>query len=287
MGWELNDILTTSFYRFQIPDPTTNRIIVAPYISYAIQRDRAEVQGTFGKGYPIITHTLEPIRVDYYCPPMTPDQLYLFDAEAPFASAVNRVLNENFPLVLSAAVRRYQFYKEEQYAAQKRIKRLQDKERNCLEKALCVLSELENANTLGRLFLYEDEIIEALIHDQPAASLFLRSIHPYRGVIPTTALDATPNPWRNKFPSRDVPSHQTLYQRLQRCSSKERNHIEVENMLQETADDIEDRLHTQLEKRKPQKKHPLSAHKKCFRCGHMGHIRAQCYNARSVKNSRK
>jgi hypothetical protein len=53
-------------------------------------------------------------------------------------------------------------------------------------------------------------------------------------------------------------------------------------MLQETADDIENRLRTQLEKRKPQKKHPLSAHKKCFRCGHMGHIRAHCYNARSV-----
>jgi hypothetical protein len=30
MGWELNDILTTSFYRFQIPNLTTNQIIVAP-----------------------------------------------------------------------------------------------------------------------------------------------------------------------------------------------------------------------------------------------------------------
>ena len=289
MGWELNDILTTSFYRFQIPDPTTNRIIVAPYISYSIQRDRAEVQGTYGKGYPILTHTLEPIRVDYYCPPMTSEQLTLFDAKAPYASAVNRVLNENFPLVLSAAVRRYQFYKEEQYAAQERIRRLQEKERNCLEKAMCVLSEMENANVIGRLFLYEDEILNALTHNQPAASLFLRAIHPFRGVIPTSALDSTPNPWRNKFPSRTIPANRTLYQRLQRCSSKERNHIEVENraaeVLQESADEIEDRLRAQLEKRKP--KHPLSAHKKCFRCGHMGHIRAHCYNFRSVKNSRK
>jgi hypothetical protein len=149
MGWELNDILTTSFYRFQIPNPTTNWIIVAPYISYAIQCNRAEVQGTYGKGYPIYTHILEPICVDYYCPPMTPDQLNLFDAKAPFASTINRVLNENFPLALSTAIRCYQFYKEEQYAAQQWIKCLQAKEQNCLDKALCALSELENANTLG------------------------------------------------------------------------------------------------------------------------------------------
>src|ERR1700674_927963 len=207
---------------------------------------------------------------------MTPEQLTLFDAKAPYASAINRVLNENFPLVLSAAVRRYQFYKEEQYAAQERIRRLQEKERNCLEKAMCVLSEMENANVIGRLFLYEDEILNALTHNQPAASLFLRAIHPFRGVIPTSALDSTRNPWRNKFPSRTIPANRTLYQRLQRCSSKERNHIEVENLLQESTDEMQARLRAQLEKRKPQKKHPLSAHKKCFRCGHMGPITHHC-----------
>src|SRR6267154_2660744 len=33
MGWELNDPLTKSYYRVLIPDPTTNRLIVAPFIS--------------------------------------------------------------------------------------------------------------------------------------------------------------------------------------------------------------------------------------------------------------
>jgi hypothetical protein len=59
---------------------------------------------------------------------MMPDQLYLFDAKAPFASTINRVLNENFPLVLSATVRCYLYYKEEQYAAQQQIKCLEEKE---------------------------------------------------------------------------------------------------------------------------------------------------------------
>jgi hypothetical protein len=110
MGWEVNNILTTSYYHFQIPDPTTNQIVIAPYISYIIQHNRAEVQGTFGKGYPIYTHALEPIPVDYYCPPITPGQMTLFDTKAPFASTVNWVPNDKFPLVLSAAIRCYQYY---------------------------------------------------------------------------------------------------------------------------------------------------------------------------------
>jgi hypothetical protein len=43
MGWELNDPFTTSYYRVVIPNPTTNCLVVAPYISYAIQHSKAEV----------------------------------------------------------------------------------------------------------------------------------------------------------------------------------------------------------------------------------------------------
>jgi hypothetical protein len=53
IGWELNDPLTTNFYRVTIPDPTTSRLVVAPFVTYAIQRDRAEISATYGKGYPI------------------------------------------------------------------------------------------------------------------------------------------------------------------------------------------------------------------------------------------
>jgi hypothetical protein len=136
MGWDLNDPFTTTFYRIQIPDPTTNRVIVAPYISYSIQRNHAEVQGTFGKGYPIINCLLEPIPVDYFCPPITPEQMIILDAKAPFANVLNKIFNEKFPLVISAAVRHYQYYQEEKYATQNKIRHLQEKENECLEKAM-------------------------------------------------------------------------------------------------------------------------------------------------------
>ena len=104
MGWELNDMLTTNFYRIQIPDPTTKWIIVAPYISFSIQRERAEVQGTYGKGYPIHNRRLEPIPVDYYCPPFTPEQITLLDATAEHAHALTTVVDEKFPIDLSTAL---------------------------------------------------------------------------------------------------------------------------------------------------------------------------------------
>ena len=90
-------MLTTNFYRIQIPDPTTKQIIVAPYISFSIQCERAEVQGTYGKGYPIHNHHLEPIPVDYYCPPFTPNQITLFDATAEHAHALTTVVTTLTP----------------------------------------------------------------------------------------------------------------------------------------------------------------------------------------------
>jgi hypothetical protein len=106
IGWELNDPLTTNFYQVTIPDSTTSRLVVAPFVTYAIQRDRAEISATYGKGYPIHTRVLQPLPVTYYCPALTPDELTIFDSKAPFADAVNKVINEQFPLHLSTAVRR-------------------------------------------------------------------------------------------------------------------------------------------------------------------------------------
>jgi hypothetical protein len=172
---------------------------------------------------------------------------------------------------------------------------------------MCVLSDLENTNILGRLACFEDEVYHDLTHDQVAAFQFLKAIHTYRGVITTSALDGTPNPWRKHFTSISdastttcdfSPRHATVQRqnrqrvttftsplkgRLDRRCSKERNHDEVEASFQESADAIEERLRQRLHGRKdiPKRpKHPLSAHKRCFKCGHMGHIRAQCYNNR-------
>ena len=193
MGWELNDMLTTNFYRIQIPDPTTKWIIVTPYISFSIQHEHAEVQGTYGKGYPIHNRRLEPIPMDYYCPPFTPDQITLLDATAQHAHALTTVVDEKFPINLSTALRHYQYLKEEQYAAQTKVKQFQECEMRYLEKAVCILSELESANFLGCLIPYEDEILHHLTHDQSTAYNFFRILNTF-SMAPLLPPPLTPLP---------------------------------------------------------------------------------------------
>src|SRR6266699_1489079 len=67
--WEVNDPLTNNYYRILITNPTTNHLIVAPYVTYAIQCDHAEVSRTYSRGHSIHTQVLQPIpmvlRVDF------------------------------------------------------------------------------------------------------------------------------------------------------------------------------------------------------------------------------
>jgi hypothetical protein len=103
-GWEVNDLLTRAYYRILIPNPVTNHLIVTPYVTYAIQNDHAKVSGTYGHDHSIHTQVLQPIPVDYYCPLITPSQLAVLDPDSPFTDTVNKIINKQLPLHLSAAV---------------------------------------------------------------------------------------------------------------------------------------------------------------------------------------
>jgi hypothetical protein len=200
------------------------------------------------------------------------EQIALFDTTAPHAHALTQIVDAHFPTVLSAAYRRYQYFKEEQYAAQTKARQLREREERYLEKAVCVLSELENANFLGRLIPYEDEILHALTHDQLSASHFFRLLKSYAGTVAISAIDPTPDLWRTGNHHRYYP-----HSAASPCCSKEQNHIEVEELLQSSTDDIEDGLCRKLEKRN--RKHPA---KRCYKCGKTGHIRAQCKRGRRL-----
>jgi hypothetical protein len=195
MGWELNDPFTTSYYRVLIPNPTTNRLIVTPYISYAIQHSKADVQATYSKGYPIHNRILQPIPIDYICPPLMPDQLAVLDSRSPFAEALNKVVNQKYPLYLSAAIKHYQHFQEEKYNAQQHIQRLQECEHKYLEKAMCVLSDLKNANVLGRIITHGDDILHSLTVDQHATGLFVKIMHSFEGTITQSAIDTRADPF--------------------------------------------------------------------------------------------
>jgi hypothetical protein len=184
-SWEVNSWGTTHYYRLLICNPITSYYIVAPYITYSINREKPEISGTYGRGHPIVTHALRPMRVNYVCPTITPPQLRLLNIEAPYADAINHVINNYFPYDLSAGVRQYQFYKKKEYQVQCHIRDLQHQEMHYLEKAMGLLSELENANILGRL-LAHTEIMQSTICDTDPLAII-----PFRHVADTFAGNIT------------------------------------------------------------------------------------------------
>ncbi|HSY76417.1 MAG TPA: hypothetical protein VK890_06150, partial [Bacteroidia bacterium] len=273
-GWVLNTYGTTHYYRFLIPDPTTRRNVVAPYLSYSINRSKPEVSGTYGEGYPIYTRPLTAANVDYICPVVTVDQQRLLDPEAPFADAVNHVINNHFPYDLAAAVRQYQYYRETQYAIQASIKSLREKEMCYMEQAIGTLSELENANILGRLLAHDGDVVQYLMENgNPRSYLAYAGLsNSFKGSVTRSAPD-TRVLQRSPTPRRIISLPLDANKRLKEEKEDKKDLDELEQTLR-------DHLHTRDAKTH---KHvptnvPLHIHtrKRCHRCNQWGHIRATC-----------
>ena len=187
--WIANTPGTRDFFRFLIPDPATNRSIVAPFICYTPSEARPEVWATYGKGFRTHVRKLSATPVDYICPPLSIEQGHIFDMDASYAPVVNQVINAHFPRDLAAGVRQYQYFKRGQYSIQKTIRELQEKEMRYIERSCEVLSELEMANVLGRFLAHLDEAVRTL-QDQPSLQThlsFARCISGFSGQIPYNA----------------------------------------------------------------------------------------------------
>ena len=197
VGWVLNFSGTTHFYCFIIPHPDNGAPIIAPFLQYHIALTGSEVFGTFGQGYIIHKHALQPTPVEYDAPPLTPEQLRIFDASEPFAYAVSKVVDEYFPYDLLAAVWQYQFYKSTQYALQCTIQTTRAKELKYSMKALEILLEMENANILGCLLAHMDVLSMALASKPDAHFAYIKMIRGFDGDITETALDLRVN--RHRF----------------------------------------------------------------------------------------
>jgi hypothetical protein len=273
-GWVINTPGTNHYYRFLIPDPTTRRSIVAPYLSYSINRSKPEVSGTYGEGYPVYTRPLTAASVDYICPTVTVDQQRLLDPEAPFADAVNHVINNYFPYDLAAAVRQYQYFRETQYAIQKSINQLREKEMRYMEQAIGTLSELENANILGRLLAHDGDVVQYLCtHGNPRTYLAYSGLsNSFKGQVTRSALD-TRVLQRSPTPRRIISLPLNANKRLEEEKEDKKDLEELEQTLR-------NRLHTRISRERTHvpTNIPLHLHarKRCHRCNQWGHIRATC-----------
>jgi hypothetical protein len=293
-GWYLNDPLTKYFYQIEIVHPTTGQVINAPYVTFHIQLENAEVSATFGRGYAIITKPLEPRSVCYYCPALTPEQIQILDPTEGHAQAVRQVVEDHFPIHLSAALKRYHFYRRQQYHLQHHARLLKAREEKYTEKAIEVLSQLENANIVGRLCAHEDDLLRQLTADHKRPDIFFEVLRSYSGPVTVSALDARANPFRAgakdhhlRPDAQDKPrpddhvreycprcKHAVLPGHNDKCKKEQLRQL-AEERLQATADRIEDALRDKLHQR-PQSRIPLSTYKRCHKCYKMGHIRAQC-----------
>ena len=223
-GWKLNVPNTCDYHRFLIPDPSIKRkLIVAPYVKYTMERHRPYISATFGDGYPVHSRSLIATPMDYLCPPLTAEQMQVLNRDEPFADAVNKVIDDYFPLDLAAGVMQYRYYKETQYAIQKTTHHLQDKEMKYLEKATEVLSELENANVLGRLLAHLDVLAMELDANPSANIRFSNVVNGFEGRIPYSAV----NPQLN--PLHDVDSIRKAVETNE--SRNARRHTETTEML--------------------------------------------------------
>ena len=275
-GWYLNTYGTIQYYRFLIPDPSTKRLIVAPYLSYSLGREKPEVSATYGLGYPVQTRPLTATAVDYICPVITAEQQYLLSSEAPFADAVDNIINNKFPYELAAAVKQFRYFKETQYAIQASIKKLQEKEMRYIERAVGTLSELENANVLGRLLAYDNDIIMHILDNPipiPGAYLsYARLARSFKGKITHSALDIrVEEEPRAKRPDDLYPPSSTSSSDIERFKNQGRK---------QDPDEYERKsiklLHRLSKGHRINPPLYVHARKRCFRCDQWGHVKATC-----------
>ena len=249
--WLVNTIGSNSYYRFLIPDPATNRSVVAPYIKFELYHARPEVRATYGRDYRVYTRLLEATPVDYDSPTLTHEQMQVLDPDASYAPAIEKVIQEEFPIDLVASIRQYQYYRRTQYSIQKVANEMRTKEMKYLEKALEVLDMLEKANVLGRLLAHLDIITQELDERGASPSSFAKAIRGFQGVIPWSARDTAADPVRTDLNSkgkerpfwRDLVNKRALQGKTKRYTG-----------------------------RLPSLNHA----KRCHRCRQMGHIRQTC-----------
>ena len=121
----------------------------------------------------------------------------LLHPEGCCASTVNKVLKEHAPVDLITSVQQYHHYRDTQYAIQQCANQLRRKEMQYLEKAIEVLSGLENANVVGQIMAHNDVMMEELADTPGAVPHYLEIVKRFKGEVTKSAADTDTNPLFN------------------------------------------------------------------------------------------
>ena len=124
---------------------------------------------------------------------------------------MSKVVDEYFPYDLLAMVRQYQFYKSMQYALQRTIQATCIKEMKYSEKALKVLSKMENTNVLGCLLAHMDVLSMALAPKPDAHFAYIKAIRGFDGDITETTLDPCVNRHRSAIKEQGEPIPDSVF----------------------------------------------------------------------------
>jgi hypothetical protein len=257
-AWHYNYPNTLEYYRFLIPDPNSGKMIVAPFIKFTLYVKRPTVSATYGKGFPIHTRLLAPTPVNYECPTLTPTQLRIFNQDEGFSDVIDNILQDQCPYDLVAGVQTYRQARNAQHALMKQIRDLQDRHHRYLERSLEILSELENANVLGRLLAHLDTMHKDL-QDRPNDRHTLYGVvHGFTGPIPYSATDP-----RIEFDSMRPAS------RIDKSIHSARPHPYKAA--------IRPKLTTPYPRPVPLAPTTIpNKYKRCHKCYQVGHIRQEC-----------
>ena len=202
-GWHYNKIGSPKYFRFLIPDPAMpRRQIVAPWIRYDMNPIRPTISSTFGKHHPVINHPLRPTPVDYTCPVLTPEQTAILRQDEPFSEVVDYILQEHLPFDVQAGVQQYRHYDNARQAIANTITSLQEKYSHYLERSVEVLSDLENANILGRILAHHEDFDG----NPKAYAAFFLKVSPFRGHVTNSGRDTTVDPYAASLMSFGPPA---------------------------------------------------------------------------------
>ena len=139
--------------------------------------------------------------MDYICPVLTPEQTAILRQDEPFSEVVDYILQEHLPFDVQAGVQQYCHYDNACQAIANTITSLQEKYSHYLERSMEVLSDLENANVLGRILTHHEDFDG----NPKAYAAFFLKVSLFQGHVTNSGRDTTVDPYAEGLHSFGPP----------------------------------------------------------------------------------